>query len=102
MATSSKTFASLHGGAFVVALVFYLVATVVGVLFSVVSSKACDQGIFSPLSSVALSVINMLTGIIVWEDWKVMNTWIAYICACLLMSCGVHLLAEVDILDKFY
>jgi hypothetical protein len=102
MATSSKPFASLHGGAFVVALVFYLVATVVGVLFSVVSSTACDQGVFTPLSSVALIITNMLTGIIVWEDWRIINTWIAYICACLLMSCGVYLLAEVDTLDKFY
>jgi hypothetical protein len=89
MATSSKTFGSLTGGAFVGALVFYLIATAVGVLFSVVSSTACDQGIFTPLSSVALIITNMITGIIMWEDWRVINTWIAYICACLLMSCGV-------------
>lgn len=102
MATSSKTFASLKGSAFVVALVLYLIATVVGVLFSVVSSTACDQGIFTPLSSVALIITNMITGIIVWEDWRVINMWTAYICACLLMCCGVYLLAEVDLLDKFY
>jgi hypothetical protein len=67
-----------------------------------VSSTACDQGIFTPLSSVALIVTNMITGVIVWEDWKVMDTWIAYVCAVFLMSCGVYLLAEVDILDQFY
>ena len=101
MATSSKTFASLEGGAFVVSLLYYLTATILGVLFSIVSSTACDQGIFTPLSSVALIITNMITGIVIWEDWKVISTWIAYICACLLMSCGVYLLAEVDIIEKF-
>lgn len=101
MATSSKAFASLHGFAFAVAVLYYLMATFLGVLFSIVSSTACDQGIFTPLSSVALIVTNMVTGIIIWEDWKVIDTWIAYVCACLLMSCGVYLLAEVDILEFF-
>lgn len=101
MATASKTFASLRGAAFLAALIYYLFTTILGVLFSVVSSTACDQGVFTPLSSVALIITNMVTGIVVWEDWKVIDTWIAYICACFLMVCGVYLLAEIDLIERY-
>jgi len=101
MATASKTFATLQGLAFDAALLYYLMATFLGVLFSVVSATACDQGIFTPLASVALIITNMMTGLLIWEDGKVLNTPLAYLCAVLLMCCGVYLLAEVDVLEKF-
>ena len=101
MATASKTFASLRGGSFLAAFLYYLFTTILGVLFSVVSSTACDQGVFTPLSSVALIITNMVTGIVIWEDWKVIDTWVAYVCACFLMVCGVYLLAEIDLIEKY-
>jgi hypothetical protein len=102
MATSSKTFASLQGIGLVVAIIYYLFTTCVGVLCSVVSSTACDQGIFTPFSSVALILTNMVTGMIIWEDWKVLDdTWLAYLCACCLMVCGVYLLAEMDLIEQY-
>lgn len=101
MATAGKTLGILSGGAFGVGLTYYLISSLLGLLFSIVSATACDQGIFTPLSSVALIVVNAFTGIIIWEDWKVIDTWMGYFCACMLMCCGVYLLAEVDILERF-
>jgi hypothetical protein len=101
MATSSKSFGSVNGTALTVSIIYYMLATILGILFSIVSSTTCDQGIFTPLSCVTLIVTNMITGLIIWEDWKVIDTWIAYICACLLMCCGVYLLAEVDLMEHF-
>ena len=102
MATASKTFASLEGLACVGAVMYYFLATFLGVLFSIVSSTACEQGVFTPLSSVALICTNMITGIIVWEDYKVIDTWIAYVCTTVLMCCGVYLLADLDIIQMFW
>jgi len=101
MATSSKTFASLRGTAFLAAVIYYLFTTLLGVLFSIVSSTACDQGVFTPLSSVALIFANSVTGVVIWEDWKVIDTWLAYVCACFLMVCGVYLLAEIDLIERY-
>lgn len=101
MATSGKTLGILTGSEFAIAAIYYVVASLLGLVFSIVSATSCDQGIFTPLSSVALIIVNMITGIIIWEDWKVIDTWIGYMCACFLMSCGVYLLAEVDVIEKF-
>lgn len=101
MATSGKTLGILTGTEFAIAAVYYVVASLLGLIFSIVSATSCDQGIFTPLSSVALIIVNMITGIIIWEDWKVIDTWLGYMCACMLMCCGVYLLAEVDVIEKF-
>lgn len=101
MATAGKTLGILEGTAFYVALVYYVIASLLGLVFSIVSATACDQGIFTPLSSVALILVNMMTGVIVWEDYKVIDTWLGYICACMLMCLGVYLLAEVDVMQAY-
>jgi hypothetical protein len=102
MASSSKSFASLQGVGLFVAIIYYLFTAFAGVLFSVVSSTACDQGSFTPMSAVALILTNMVTGIIIWDDWKVLtDTWLAYVCACFLMVCGVYLLAEMDLFERY-
>ena len=101
MATSGKALSSVRGFQFVVAFTYYLVSSLLGLVFSVTSATACDQGFFTPACSVALVVVNFLTGLIIWEDWRVMDTWVGYICACLLMCCGVYLLAEIDILEQY-
>ncbi len=102
MATAGKALGSLQGNAFLAAAVYYTVASVLGLLFSITSSTACDQGIFTPLCSVALIIVNMVTGILIWEDWKVIDTWTGYLCACTIMCLGVYLLAEIDLFEYFW
>jgi hypothetical protein len=101
MATSGKCLGYLTGFQFSIAFLYYVVAALLGLLFSVTSATACDQGIFTPACSVALVIVNWFTGILIWEDWRVMDTWVGYICACLLMCCGVYLLAEIDLLEQY-
>ena len=38
-----------------------------------------DQALFVPATVMATLVFNMLTGILLWEDWKVIHQWIAYV-----------------------
>jgi hypothetical protein len=101
MATSGKCLGYLTGIQFSIAFLYYVAAALLGLLFSVTSATACDQGIFTPACSVALVIVNWFTGILIWEDWRVMDTWVGYICACLLMCCGVYLLAEIDLLEQY-
>jgi hypothetical protein len=58
----------------------------------VVQSTAVTQAKFIPLNASALIVVNALTGIIVWEDWRVVGSWIGYVCVFLYLVLGCYLL----------
>lgn len=102
MATSGKCLGYLKGGEFMVAALCYLVSALMGLFFSITSSTFCDQGLFTPACAASLMVVNMLTGIIVWEDWKVVHEWVSYLCSLLLMCCGVYLLADIDLVNVYH
>jgi hypothetical protein len=102
MATSGKCLGFFRGGAFVAAAVYYTISAILGLLFSITSSTFCDQGVFTPACAAALILVNLFTGIIIWEDWKVVHAWVGYLCAVLLMCCGVYLLADDDLLQSYY
>jgi hypothetical protein len=46
--------------------------------------------------------VNGATGIIIWEDWKVVNSWTGYMCIFLLLLLGVYLLSEVDFFEHYH
>ena len=100
MATSGKLLGYFDGTNQLLAFLYYGFAALAGILFSVTSATACDQALFTPSSSVALIVVNLITGIVVWEDWKVLDTPIGYGCAIALMCCGVSLLASEDMIPE--
>lgn len=102
MATAGKCLGFLSGGEFMAAAMYYLLSALLGLLFSITSSTSCDQGLFTPACAAALIFVNLFTGIIIWEDWKVVHAWVGYICALLLMCCGVYLLAEIDLLKTYF
>lgn len=45
----------------------------------VIQSTAVEQASFVPLNAVMTLFVNALTGIIIWEDWRVVGDWIGYI-----------------------
>lgn len=99
MATLGKMLSLLTGGRFYFVALLCGITGILGTLMSVVSSTFCEQGLFTPLSAVALIIVNAITGVLIWEDWKVVTAWSAYVCALVLMCCGVYLIAEVDLMD---
>ena len=58
----------------------------------VVQSTAVSQKTFVPINAVLIVLVNGLTGIIIWEDWKVVSSWLGYVCVFLLMALGCSLL----------
>lgn len=64
----------------------------------VVQATAVVQGKFVPLNASALIVTNALTGIIIWEDWAVVQSWLGYACIfCLLFLGNYLLLGELEL-----
>ena len=58
----------------------------------VVQSTAVDQNTFVPLNAAAIIVTNAITGVIIWEDWRVVRDWTGYACVFLLLIMGCNLL----------
>jgi len=54
-----------------------------------------------PATVMATIVVNMITGIIIWEDWRVITQWMAYGMAHLIMLLGVYLLAPTDAISHY-
>ena len=65
----------------------------------VVQSTAVEQARFVPLNATLTILLNAFTGIIIWEDWRVIEAWYAYICIFVLLGLGCDLLLAVPLLN---
>jgi hypothetical protein len=74
------------------ALVIKIVSGAIYTKAIVVQSTVVDQRNFVPLNAVLTLVINAVTGLIVWEDWRVVQDWTGYVCVFLLFLLGSSLL----------
>eukprot|EP00550_Attheya_septentrionalis_P013591 CAMPEP_0198305860 /NCGR_PEP_ID=MMETSP1449-20131203/58123_1 /TAXON_ID=420275 /ORGANISM="Attheya septentrionalis, Strain CCMP2084" /LENGTH=481 /DNA_ID=CAMNT_0044008403 /DNA_START=457 /DNA_END=1902 /DNA_ORIENTATION=- len=90
---------------FILALVLKIMSGAVMTFGIVVQSTSVTQGTFVPLNATFTILVNALTGIIVWEDWRVIEgakQWIGYGCVFLLFALGNYLLLgdDVKLLDS--
>jgi len=58
----------------------------------VVQSTAVRQALYVPLNACTLITVNALTGIVIWEDYLVVVSWIGYIGVFILLLLGSYLL----------
>jgi len=65
----------------------------------IVQAAAVDQARFVPLNTTTIILINALTGILIWEDWRVIQSWYGYACVFLLLGLGCDLLLTVPLLN---
>jgi hypothetical protein len=45
-----------------------------------------------PLNATTLMLVNAITGIIVWEDWRIVENSVGYVCVFLLLALASYLL----------
>ena len=66
----------------------------------VVQSTAVSQAKFAPLNASALILVNAATGMIIWQDWLVVSSWVGYCCVFVQLVLGNYLLlGDVDLLS---
>jgi 4-amino-4-deoxy-L-arabinose transferase-like glycosyltransferase len=66
----------------------------------VVQSTTVTQSKFVPLNATAIILINAITGVIIWEDWKVIGSWAGWVCVFLLLTLGCDLLLSAQLLTN--
>lgn len=66
----------------------------------VVQSTTVTQSKFVPLNATSIILTNAITGICIWQDWKVISSWVGYICVFLLLALGCDLLLSSNLLTN--
>ncbi|KAG7367004.1 hypothetical protein IV203_029674 [Nitzschia inconspicua] len=99
--TASRSFILGPTGAFLGVLIALKLAS--GTLYSsaiVVQSFAVEQSIFVPLNATTIIIVNALTGVIIWEEWRCVQSWLGYMCVFVLLGLGCDLLLSVPLLNS--
>jgi hypothetical protein len=98
--TVSRAF--ILGPSQVVLVSFIVIKILSGAIYTyaiVVQSFAVEQARFVPLNATTIIIVNALTGVIIWEDWRVVESWYGYICVFVLLGLGCDLLLSVPLLN---
>jgi len=96
-----KVFAVAEGWMIGLCLGLFVVTAVVNVGSLMMAAASVNQGIFVPLQTCATLAVNMLTGLLIWEDWRVVDQWVAYCSLYLLMALGIYMLTPGDVLELY-
>jgi len=99
--SASKMFALTSGAFLYTLIVIAVLFAVINVVSLILAATAVDQGIFVPMQTCATLVTNLITGLIVWEEYKVIDKWIAYIMVHLIMLLGIWLLSPEDAIQQY-
>jgi hypothetical protein len=99
--TVSRSF--ILGPSHFVFVLFIIIKIITGAIYTyaiVVQSTAVEQARFVPLNATTVILVNALTGVIIWEDWRVVASWYGYMCVFLLLGLGCDLLLSVPLLNR--
>ncbi|KAL1524780.1 hypothetical protein AB1Y20_019662 [Prymnesium parvum] len=99
--SASKMFPLLGGFTLLLAFAVAGVAAIVNVVSLILAATAVDQAIFIPSTTCFTLLTNMATGLLLWEDWRVIDRWMAYIMLHLIMTLGIVLLAPNDAIQQY-
>ena len=72
----------------VVAIAAFSSSTSLGTHAMMIQAKVLPQTIFWPIQIMVETVFSAITGIIVWEDWKVVGSWGGYVMVMFLFGLG--------------
>ena len=67
----------------------------------VLQSTSVSQAVFAPLNASTLIFVNAVTGMLIWQDYLVVSSWVGYGCVFVQLVLGNYLLLgeEIDLLS---
>lgn len=86
-----------------VLILFIVIKLFSGLVYTyavIVQSRVVEQATFVPLNAITVVIANAVTGIIIWEDWRVVQSWYGYLCVFVLLGLGCDLLLSVPLLNS--
>ena len=99
--TLSKALIGVSGPFQAVLLITYIAMQIIHIIENIIEATAVDSLIFFiPLYTLMSLVLNAILGIVVWEDWRVIESYLGYLCTFVLMLLGVYLLSDLDVFKR--
>lgn len=95
--TIAKAFGSIQRGPLRTGLtIVYTIIMIVWTFQAIVEAKVVlIRTKYIPTYLSVSLLLNPLTGIIVWEDWRSITSWLGYICVCFQLLLGIYLTSEL-------
>ena len=83
-------------------IVLYFFIGVINLYWSAMASSSTDLAVFMPVKSSLTLALNCITGLFVWQDWRVIDEWASYAMVYLLVLLGVYTCAQdLDFITSF-
>eukprot|EP00927_Polykrikos_kofoidii_P053700 TRINITY_DN48266_c0_g1_i1.p1 TRINITY_DN48266_c0_g1~~TRINITY_DN48266_c0_g1_i1.p1 ORF type:complete len:513 (-),score=77.04 TRINITY_DN48266_c0_g1_i1:49-1482(-) len=93
----SKCFSLLHGTALIAAIAIYFVDGLACMGFTLLANAGCDVSIYIPLQLSSQLLINMATGMMVWNDLAYTSNLMSYLMVYAISILAVYLIsADMD------
>ena len=65
-------------------------------LAALIAAKKLNQADFIPYAAMCALVLNQLTGLLVWEDWRTVTMWTTYIALHVIIGLGMYDLSKTE------
>jgi len=92
----SKFLAGTAGLSFVTTVIGFVACSLVVGAVSILQATETDQSSFVPISSCGIQFINAITGLIIWQDYLVVQSWPGYFTVMMQILLGVYLISSMD------
>eukprot|EP01083_Nonionella_stella_P230166 813937_1 len=80
--------------------VLILFAFAVVVHSTILNPTRVDQKLFVPALTCGNQTLNAVTGLIIWQDWKVIQSWTGYLVVMMIILLGVYLTSTINNEDR--
>jgi len=92
----SKFFVVTSGYALLSAVIGFLFCSVILLVVAILQATEVEQNSFVPESACGIQFVNAITGLIIWQDWKVVQAWSGYALNMMQVLLGIYLIASTD------
>jgi hypothetical protein len=100
-ASIGKIMQEATGGVVYFFAALYLASGVLIMYWSTAADTVTDRSLLMPVKSSLALALNCITGLLVWQDWRVIEAWASYTMVYLLILLGVYTCAQdVDIVSS--
>lgn len=92
----SKFLVSTSGIGFAMTVSAFVACSIVISSVAVLQATEVDQSIFVPASACGIQFLNSITGLVIWQDWRVIQSCPGYSIVMIQILLGVYLISSVE------
>lgn len=92
----SKFLVGTSGLSFGITVFGYMACSIVISSVAILQATETDQMMFVPASACGIQFMNAITGLVIWQDYLVVQSWAGYFTVMVQIVLGVYLISSLD------